>query len=145
MVLWPLPCEFCRVWASTSKVINEISVKFAWVFQYMYSFRRQFRREFSTVFYVILQVPSAGTTIQTSILNRLPRNFAGTIGWYYGDCPVNYVKFERILQKLLMRFVWNLIEYFKSYLFRRQFRREFSTVFYVILQVPSAGTTATAQ
>ena len=93
MVLWPLPCEFCRVWASTSKVINplntrlfcywavsetrlfydviviscnqtrrspglvsewspkiteiygarhkrvnEISVKFAWVFQYIYSF-----------------------------------------------------------------------------------------------------------
>ena len=42
--------------------INEISVKFAWVFQYIYSFRRQFRRQFSTVFHVILQVPSAGTT-----------------------------------------------------------------------------------
>ena len=36
MVLWPLPCEFCRVWASASKVNNEISVKFAWVFQYMW-------------------------------------------------------------------------------------------------------------
>ena len=62
MVLWPLPCKFCRVWASTSKVINEISVKLAWVFQYIYSFRRQFRRQFSTVFYVILQVPSGGAT-----------------------------------------------------------------------------------
>ena len=83
-------------------------------------------------------------SIETSILNRLPRNFAGTIGWYYGDCPVNYVKFERILQKLLMRLVWNLIEYFKSYLFRRQFRRQFSTVFHVVLQAPSNGIMATA-
>ena len=68
----------------------------------IYSFRRQFRHQFSTVYHVILQAP-----------------------WYYGDCPVNYVKFERILQKLLMRLVWYLIEYFKSYLFRRQFRRQF--------------------
>ena len=84
------------------------------------------------------------TSIQTSFLNRLPRNFAGTIGWYYGDCPVNYVKFERTLQKLLMRLVWNLIEYFKRYLFRRQFRRQFSTVFHVVLQAPSNGIMATA-
>ena len=89
----------------------------------IYSFRRQFRHQFSTVY---------------------PRNFAGTIGWYYGDCPENYVKFERILQKLLMRLVWNLIEYFKSYLFRRQFRRQFSTVFHVVLQAPSNGIMATA-
>ena len=89
----------------------------------IYSFRRQFRHQF---------------------FDRLPRDFAGTIGWYYGDCPVNYVKFERILQKLLMRLVWNLIEYFKSYLFRRQFRRQFSTVFHVVLQAPSNGIMATA-
>ena len=82
MVLWPLPCEFCRVWASTSKVINEISVKFAWVFQYIYSFRRQFRRQFSTVFLC---------------------NFAGTIGWNYGNCPVNLAEFDWVLQKLLMQ------------------------------------------
>ena len=37
-------------------------------FQYIYSFRRQFRRQFSTVFSC---------------------NFAGTIGWKYGNCPVN--------------------------------------------------------
>ena len=36
-----------------------------------------------------------------------------------------------------MRLVWNLIEYFKSYLFRCQFRRQFSTVFHVVLQAPS--------
>ena len=46
MVLRPLPCKFCKVCANTLKVINEVSVKFAWVFQYIYSFRRQFRRQF---------------------------------------------------------------------------------------------------
>ena len=90
------------------------------------------------------KIYSFRTSIQTSILNRLPCNFAGTIGWYYGDGPVNSVKFERILQKLLMRLVWNFIEYFKSYSFRRQFRRQFSAVFFVILQAPSDGIRATA-
>ena len=33
---------------------------------------------------------------------------------------------------------------FKSYSFRRQFRRQFSTVSHVILQAPSSGITATA-
>ena len=82
MVLRRLPCKLCKVWENTSKVINEISVKFAWVFQYIYSFRRQFRREFSTVFLC---------------------NFAGTIGWNYGNCPVNLAEFDWVLQKLLMQ------------------------------------------
>ena len=43
-----------------------------------------------------------------------------------------------------MGLVWNLIEYFKSYLFRRQFRRQFLIVFHVILQAPLGGITATA-
>ena len=60
-----------------------------------YLFRRQFRRQFSTVFHVV---------------------FAGTIEWYYGHCPVNSVEFERVLQKLLMRLVWNLLEYFNIYI-----------------------------
>ena len=51
------------------------------------------------------------TWIQTSISNRFPCKFAGTIGWYYGNCPVNLTKFDQVLQKLLMRLVWNLIEY----------------------------------
>ena len=89
----------------------------------IYSFRRQFRRKFSTVYHVILQAPSH---------------------WYYGDCPVNSVKFERILQKLLMRLVWNLIEYFKSYSFRCEFRRQFSIVLHVILQAPLHVISATA-
>ena len=38
-----------------------------------YSFRRQFRRQFATVFNVILQA---------------------TIGWYYGNFPVNLAKFD---------------------------------------------------
>ena len=85
MVLWPLPCEFCWVWASTSKVINEISVKLAWVFQYIYSFRRQFRRQFSTVFLC---------------------NFAGTISWNYGNCPVNLAEFDWVLQKVINAKHW---------------------------------------
>ena len=40
--------------------------------------------------------------------------------------------------------MWNLIEYFKSYSFRRQLRRQFSTVYHVILQAPSAGIKATS-
>ena len=32
LVLRQLPCEFGEIWISTSKVINEISVKFDWVF-----------------------------------------------------------------------------------------------------------------
>ena len=40
--------------------------------------------------------------------------------------------------------MWNFIEYFKSYSFGRQFRRQFSTVFHVILQAPSPGITATS-
>ena len=51
-------------------------------------------------------------SIQTSILYRLLCNFAGTIGRYYGNFPVNLAKFDEVLQKLSMRLVWNLIEYF---------------------------------
>ena len=49
--------------------------------------------------------------MQTSILNRFPCKFAVTIGSYYGNFPVNLTKFDQVLQKLLMRLVWNLIEY----------------------------------
>ena len=53
--------EIRRSLIETSKIINEISVKFDWVFK-SYSFRRRFRRQFAKVFNVILQVPSAGIT-----------------------------------------------------------------------------------
>ena len=43
-----------------------------------------------------------------------------------------------------MRFVWNLIEYYKSYSFRRQFGRQFSTVVHVVLQATSAVITTTS-
>ena len=43
-----------------------------------------------------------------------------------------------------MRLVVNLIEYFKSYSFRRQLRRQFANVFHVILQALLAGITATS-
>ena len=38
-----------------------------------------------------------------SILNRFLCNFAGTIGWNYGNCPVNLAEFDWALQKLLMQ------------------------------------------
>ena len=84
------------------------------------------------------------TSIQTSILNCFPCNFAGNIDCYYGKFSVSLTKFDLVLKKLLMRLVWNLIEYFKSYSFGRQLRRQFSTVFHVILQAPWPGITATS-
>ena len=52
--------------------------------------------------------------ISHSILNRFSCNFAGTIGRYYGNFPINMAKFDRVLQKLLMRLLWNLLEYFQK-------------------------------
>ena len=52
--------------------------------------------------------------MQTSILNCLPYNFAVTIDWYDGNFSVNLEKFDWVLQKLLMRLVWNLIEFFSN-------------------------------
>ena len=79
-----------------------------------------------------------------SILNRFSCNFAGIICSYNGDSLENLVKFEQRLQKLRMRLMWNLIQYFKSYSFRRKFSRHFLIDFPVILQALSAATTATA-
>ena len=74
--------------------------------------------------------------ISQSILNRFSCNFAGTTCNYSGDCPEKFVEFERVFLKLLVRLVVNLLEYFKIYSFRRQFRHQFSTVYHVILQAP---------
>ena len=60
--------------------------------------------------------------ISQSILNRFSCNFAGNTCNYSGDCPEKFVKFERVFLKLLVRLVVNLLEYFKIYSFRRQFR-----------------------
>ena len=72
--------------------------------------------------------------ISQSILNRFSCNFAGTTCNYSGDCPEKFVKFEQVFLKLLVRLVVNLLEYFKIYSFRRQFRHQFSTVYHVILR-----------
>ena len=52
--------------------------------------------------------------MQTSILNRFPCSFAGNIGWYYGDFPVNLAKFDLLLQKLYneigVKFDWVLLK-----------------------------------
>ena len=52
--------------------------------------------------------------VSQSILNRFSRNFAGTISWYHGNCPVNMTKFDEVLQTFLMRLMWNLLEYFQK-------------------------------
>ena len=52
--------------------------------------------------------------VSQPILNRLSRNFAGTISWYNGNCSVNMTKFDEVLQKFLMRLMWNLLEYFQK-------------------------------
>ena len=117
MVLWPLPCEFCRVWASTSKVINEISVKFAWVFQYIYSFRRQFRRQFSTVFYGFCRYHRLE-------LRQLPSKFGGV--WLSTSKVINAKhwanvvttaaeRFSLISQSILNRFTCNFAHTIRSH------------------------------
>ena len=129
MVLWPLPCEFGRV--CTSKVINEISVKFAWVFQYIIHLdvNSDVKCNFagtigwnygncpvnfgvwlstSKVFNakhwanVVTTTAERFSLISQSILNRFTCNFAHTIRSYCGDCPENLVRFDRVFQKLLM-------------------------------------------
>ena len=82
--------------------------------------------------------------ISRSILNRFSCNFAGTTCNYSGDCPEKFVKFQRVFLKLLVRLMVNLLEYFKIYSFRRQFRHHFSTIYHVISQAPLDGITATA-
>ena len=52
--------------------------------------------------------------VSQSILNRFSRNFAGTISWYHGNCTVNMTKFDEVLQKFLMRLLWNFLEYFQK-------------------------------
>ena len=117
MVLWPLPCEFCKVWASTSKVINEISVKFAWVFQYIYSFRRQFRRQFSTVFMQFCRYHRLE-------LRQLPSKFGGV--WLSTSKVINAKhwanvvttsaeRFSLISQSILNRFTCNLAHTIRSH------------------------------
>ena len=93
---------------------------------------------------IFVMIFSRFSLISQAILNRFSCNFAGTTCNYSGDCPEKFVKFERVLLKLLLRLVVNLLEYFKIYSFRRQFRRKFSTVYHVILQAPSDGIRATA-
>ena len=117
MVLCPLPCEFCRVLASTSKVINEISVKFAWVFQYIYSFRRQFRRQFSTVFMwfcryhrlELRQLPSkfGGVWLSTSkVINA--KHWANVV-------TTSAERFSLISQSILNRFTCNFAHTIRSH------------------------------
>ena len=117
MILWPLPCKFCNVWGSTSKFINEINVKFAWVFQYIYPFRRQFRRQFSTVFHVICrhhrlelrQLPSkfGGVWLSTSKLINA-KHWANVV-------TTSEERFSLISQSIPNRFTCNFAHTIRSH------------------------------
>ena len=117
MVLWPLPCKFCRVWVSTSKVINEISVKFAWVFQYMYSFRRQFRVNSQPFFMQfgryhrleLRQLPSkfGGVWLSTSKVINV-KHWASVV-----TTPAD--RFSLISQSILNRFTCNFAHNIRSH------------------------------
>ena len=52
--------------------------------------------------------------MQTSILNRFSCNFADTIGWYYGNCPVNLAKFwiitAKVIDEICVKFDWVLLK-----------------------------------
>ena len=99
LLLRQLPCKFGEVWLITAKVINEIFCEIWLSIIESYSFRRQFRRQFLTVFHVVLQAPSAGITATSLQIWRSLIN-------------VNFAKFDLLLQKLLKKLVWNLIEYY---------------------------------
>ena len=74
-----MPCKFGELSLTTSKVINA--------------------KHWANI------VPTPVerfSLISQSILNRFTCIFASTIRSYYGDCPVNLVKFDRVFQKLLM-------------------------------------------
>ena len=49
-----------------------------------------------------------------SLLNCFPCSFADTIGWYYGNFPVNLAKFDQLLLKLYneigVKFDWVLLK-----------------------------------
>ena len=70
----------------------------------------RFHRSLGIFVIIFTQFP----LVSQSILNRFSRNFAGTISWYHGNCPVNMTKFDEVLQKLLMRLMWNLLVYFQK-------------------------------
>ena len=78
-----------------------------------------------------------------SILNRFLCNFAGTIGWDYGNCPINLVEFDWVLQKLLMQSTVTTLWQRRRSVFR-WYLSQFSTVLHVILHTPFAAIAATA-
>ena len=131
MVLRRLPCKLCKVWENTSKVINEISVKFDWVFQLVWNLLEYFN------IYIHLDV--------NSDVNSQPffMDFAGTIGWNYGNCPVNLAEFDWVLQKLLMQSAEPTLWQRRRSVFR-WYLSQFSTVLHVILHTPFAAIAATA-
>ena len=133
LVLRQVPCKFGEVWFSTSKVINEISVRFDWVFlkfihldvssdvnfqpftmwfcRHHRLVLRQLPYKFGEVSLTTPKVINAQhwanivatsaerlLLIYQSILNHFTCNFAHTICSHYGDCPVNFKKFDQVFK-----------------------------------------------
>ena len=85
--------------------------------------------------------------ITLEVLNQTFSNLQGTCRNSSRCCPVFHVILQApspgITATSLL--IWqSVIKYFTRYSFRRQFRRQFSTVFHVILQAPLPGITATS-
>ena len=65
-------------------------------------------------------------------------NFAGTIGWNYGNCPVNLAEFDWVLQKLLMQSTEPTLWQRRRSVFR-WYLSQFSAVLHVILHTQFCG------
>ena len=68
------------MWFITAKIINEIGVKFDWV---------------------LLKVIHLDVNSDVNFINCFPCSFAGTIGCYYGNFPVNLKKIWLITAKVI--------------------------------------------
>ena len=118
LVLRQLPWKSGAVWLSTSKVNNEISVKFDWIFLKVIHFdvnsdvnSQTFSCNFAGNRLVLRQLPCKfcevfdqceiwlnickSYSFRRSDVNSQPFwHFAGVIGWYYGNFPDKLTKFD---------------------------------------------------
>ena len=123
LVLRQLPYKFGEVWLITAKVINELGVKFDWLLLKVIHLdvnSDDNSQPFSMYF----------CRLHRLVLRQLPCKFGEV--WLITAKVINEIFCE----------IW--LSIIESYSFRRQFRRQFSTVSHVVLQALSAGITTTA-
>ena len=78
-----IPCKFDKVWLSTSKVINGISVKF------------------DSVFLKVIHLDGNSYVNSQPFIMRFCKHHRLVLG----NFPVNLAKFDKVLQKLFMSLV----------------------------------------